>query len=109
MLQCCSYPQHIPHSKTTSIYPPPSFFSHPSEYLAPGPLSPFVPTPSNTPPSSLMIPPSTSLIPEIKYLLADQVEILLHQGSLDLAGQTAGVKSWTANISRGRDRRSSTR
>jgi carboxypeptidase C (cathepsin A) len=39
-----------------------------------------------------------SLIPQIQYLLASQIDILIYQGNLDLACNTAGAKRWTANL-----------
>lgn len=39
-----------------------------------------------------------SLIPQVQYLLANQVDILIYQGNLDLACNTAGAKRWTANM-----------
>ncbi|KAK6583864.1 hypothetical protein PZA11_003594 [Diplocarpon coronariae] len=41
---------------------------------------------------------SISLVPEVQYLLANQVDILIYQGNLDLACNTAGAKRWTANM-----------
>lgn len=39
-----------------------------------------------------------SLIPQIQYLLASQIDVLIYQGNLDLACNTAGAKRWTANL-----------
>jgi cathepsin A (carboxypeptidase C) len=39
-----------------------------------------------------------SLIPEVQYLLANQIDILIYQGNLDLACNTAGAKRWTSNM-----------
>jgi cathepsin A (carboxypeptidase C) len=39
-----------------------------------------------------------SLIPQIQYLLSSQIDILIYQGNLDLACNTAGAKRWTANM-----------
>ncbi len=39
-----------------------------------------------------------SLRPEIEYLLANQIDILIYQGNLDLACNTAGAKRWTSNV-----------
>jgi cathepsin A (carboxypeptidase C) len=39
-----------------------------------------------------------SLTPQLQYLLANQVEILIYQGNLDLAGNTAAAKRWTARM-----------
>jgi len=39
-----------------------------------------------------------SLIPQIQYLLASQIDILIYQGNLDLACNTAGAKRWTSNM-----------
>jgi cathepsin A (carboxypeptidase C) len=39
-----------------------------------------------------------SLIPEVQYLLASQIDILIYQGNLDLACNTAGAKRWTSNM-----------
>ncbi|RDW81858.1 carboxypeptidase-4 [Coleophoma cylindrospora] len=36
-----------------------------------------------------------SMIPEVQYLLASQIDILIYQGNLDLACNTAGAKRWT--------------
>jgi cathepsin A (carboxypeptidase C) len=39
-----------------------------------------------------------SMIPQVQYLLASQIDILIYQGNLDLACNTAGAKRWTANM-----------
>ena len=39
-----------------------------------------------------------SLIPEVQHLLANQIDILIYQGNLDLACNTAGAKRWTSNM-----------
>jgi cathepsin A (carboxypeptidase C) len=39
---------------------------------------------------------SISLIPEVQFLLANQIDILIYQGNLDLACNTAGAKRWTS-------------
>jgi cathepsin A (carboxypeptidase C) len=39
-----------------------------------------------------------SLAPELQYLLSSQIDILVYQGNLDLACNTAGAKRWTANM-----------
>ena len=39
-----------------------------------------------------------TLKPEIQYLLASQIDILIYQGNLDLACNTAGAKRWTADM-----------
>jgi cathepsin A (carboxypeptidase C) len=39
-----------------------------------------------------------SLIPQVQYLLASQIDILIYQGNLDLACNTAGAKRWTASM-----------
>lgn len=39
-----------------------------------------------------------NLLPEVQYLLAQQIDILIYQGNLDLACNTAGAKRWTANM-----------
>ena len=39
-----------------------------------------------------------SLIPEVQYLLASQIDILIYQGNLDLACNTAGAKRWTGSM-----------
>jgi cathepsin A (carboxypeptidase C) len=39
-----------------------------------------------------------TMTPEIKYLLASQIDVLIYQGNLDLACNTAGAKRWTANM-----------
>jgi cathepsin A (carboxypeptidase C) len=39
-----------------------------------------------------------STVPQVQYLLANQVDILLYQGNLDLACNTAGTKRWTSNL-----------
>ena len=36
--------------------------------------------------------------PELEYLLANQIDVLIYQGNLDLACNTAGAKRWTANM-----------
>ncbi|KAH7356596.1 Alpha/Beta hydrolase protein [Rhexocercosporidium sp. MPI-PUGE-AT-0058] len=41
---------------------------------------------------------SISLVPEVQYLLANQIDLLIYQGNLDLACNTAGAKRWTANM-----------
>jgi cathepsin A (carboxypeptidase C) len=37
-------------------------------------------------------------MPELQYLLASQIDVLIYQGNLDLACNTAGAKRWTANM-----------
>jgi cathepsin A (carboxypeptidase C) len=39
-----------------------------------------------------------SMIPQVQYLLASQIDVLIYQGNLDLACNTAGAKRWTANM-----------
>ena len=39
-----------------------------------------------------------TLKPEVEYLLANQIDVLIYQGNLDLACNTAGAKRWTANM-----------
>lgn len=39
-----------------------------------------------------------SLIPQLRYVLANQIDVLIYQGNLDLACNTAGAKRWTANM-----------
>lgn len=39
-----------------------------------------------------------SMKPQLQYLLASQIDILIYQGNLDLACNTAGAKRWTANM-----------
>jgi cathepsin A (carboxypeptidase C) len=39
-----------------------------------------------------------SMIPQIQYLLASQIDVLIYQGNLDLACNTAGAKRWTASM-----------
>jgi cathepsin A (carboxypeptidase C) len=39
-----------------------------------------------------------SLMPQLEYILANQVDVLIYQGNLDLACNTAGAKRWTANM-----------
>jgi cathepsin A (carboxypeptidase C) len=39
-----------------------------------------------------------SLKPEVVYLLTNQIDVLIYQGNLDLACNTAGAKRWTANL-----------
>lgn len=39
-----------------------------------------------------------SLMPELTYLLANQIDVLIYQGNLDLACNTAGAKRWTSNM-----------
>lgn len=41
---------------------------------------------------------SISLKPEVQYLLANQIDVLIYQGNLDLACNTAGAKRWTSNM-----------
>lgn len=36
--------------------------------------------------------------PQVRYLLANQVDVLIYQGSLDLVCNTAGAKRWAANF-----------
>lgn len=36
--------------------------------------------------------------PQLEYLLANQIDVLIYQGNLDLACNTAGAKRWTANM-----------
>jgi len=37
--------------------------------------------------------------PEMQFLLASQIDLLIYQGNLDLACNTAGAKRWTASLS----------
>lgn len=39
-----------------------------------------------------------SVVPEVKYLLEHQIDVLIYQGNLDLACNTAGNKRWTDNM-----------
>ncbi|KAE8452978.1 hypothetical protein EG329_012165 [Mollisiaceae sp. DMI_Dod_QoI] len=39
-----------------------------------------------------------TMMPQLEYLLANQIDILIYQGNLDLACNTAGAKRWTANM-----------
>ena len=39
-----------------------------------------------------------SLMPQLEYILANQVDVLIYQGNLDLACNTAGAKRWTSNM-----------
>jgi cathepsin A (carboxypeptidase C) len=39
-----------------------------------------------------------STMPQLQYLLANQIDVLIYQGNLDLACNTAGAKRWTANM-----------
>lgn len=39
-----------------------------------------------------------SLMPQVQYLLANQVDVLIYQGNLDLAGNTAAAKRWSARM-----------
>jgi len=39
-----------------------------------------------------------SFIPQVQYLLASQIDILIYQGNLDLACNTAGAKRWTSSM-----------
>jgi len=39
---------------------------------------------------------STTMVPQIQYLLSEQINILIYQGNLDLACNTASAKRWTA-------------
>ncbi|KAG0651553.1 Carboxypeptidase Y [Hyphodiscus hymeniophilus] len=41
---------------------------------------------------------SISLKAEVQYLLTSQIDILIYQGNLDLACNTAGAKRWTSNM-----------
>ena len=36
--------------------------------------------------------------PQIRYILANQIDVLIYQGNLDLACNTAGAKRWSANF-----------
>jgi len=36
--------------------------------------------------------------PQVRYLLANQVDVLIYQGNLDLVCNTAGAKRWAANF-----------
>ncbi|TVY78363.1 Carboxypeptidase Y-like protein, partial [Lachnellula suecica] len=40
-----------------------------------------------------------SLKPEVVFLLSSQIDVLIYQGNLDLACNTAGAKRWTADLS----------
>jgi cathepsin A (carboxypeptidase C) len=42
--------------------------------------------------------PGITMKPEVQYLLANQIDVLIYQGNLDLACNTAGAKRWTANM-----------
>lgn len=39
-----------------------------------------------------------STMPELHYLLTNQIDVLIYQGNLDLACNTAGAKRWTSNF-----------
>ncbi|KAH8804585.1 Alpha/Beta hydrolase protein [Xylogone sp. PMI_703] len=39
-----------------------------------------------------------SLVPQLQYILANQIDVLIYQGNLDLACNTAGAKKWTASM-----------
>jgi cathepsin A (carboxypeptidase C) len=39
-----------------------------------------------------------NLMPQLQYILANQIDVLIYQGNLDLACNTAGAKRWTANM-----------
>jgi cathepsin A (carboxypeptidase C) len=39
-----------------------------------------------------------NMLPELQYLLASQIDVLVYQGNLDLACNTAGAKRWTSNM-----------
>lgn len=39
-----------------------------------------------------------NLLAQLEYLLASQIDVLIYQGNLDLACNTAGAKRWTANM-----------
>jgi cathepsin A (carboxypeptidase C) len=39
-----------------------------------------------------------SMMPQLQYLLASQIDVLIYQGNLDLACNTAGAKRWTADM-----------
>jgi cathepsin A (carboxypeptidase C) len=41
---------------------------------------------------------SISMMPQLQYLLASQIDVLIYQGNLDLACNTAGAKRWTSNM-----------
>ena len=41
---------------------------------------------------------SITMKPELEFLLAKQIDVLIYQGNLDLACNTAGAKRWTANM-----------
>jgi cathepsin A (carboxypeptidase C) len=38
------------------------------------------------------------MMPELQYLLASKIDVVIYQGDLDLTCNTAGAKSWTANM-----------
>jgi cathepsin A (carboxypeptidase C) len=40
----------------------------------------------------------TTMMPELQYLLASKIDVVIYQGNLDLTCNTAGAKSWTANM-----------
>jgi cathepsin A (carboxypeptidase C) len=39
-----------------------------------------------------------SLKPQVTYLLANEIDVLIYQGNLDVACNTAGAKRWTGNL-----------
>jgi cathepsin A (carboxypeptidase C) len=39
-----------------------------------------------------------SMKPQLQYLLANQIDVLIYQGNLDLACNTASAKRWTSNF-----------
>jgi cathepsin A (carboxypeptidase C) len=39
-----------------------------------------------------------SMMPQLEYVLANQIDVLIYQGNLDLACNTAGAKRWTAKM-----------
>ena len=42
--------------------------------------------------------PQINMLAELEYLLASQVDVLIYQGKLDLACNTAGAYRWTNNM-----------
>jgi cathepsin A (carboxypeptidase C) len=46
----------------------------------------------------LSVDEGISTAPQLQYLLANQIDILIYQGNLDLACNTAGAKRWTSKL-----------
>jgi cathepsin A (carboxypeptidase C) len=39
-----------------------------------------------------------NMLPQVLYILENQIDVLIYEGNLDLACNTAGAKRWTANF-----------